>query len=367
MNAERLRAIVEFLLDLDKKSGFQNQLEALAASMTKLAASNAPENQTDTMRQLHDLEIIANREFGSLTPAQKHNVAEVNTTPHFSEAIVQLIKMWMAENPMTPAVVLDQLKGAIEDRKSTLNVLRNVRSGLRNLGIEKAVLEPGQTEISVLLPRTIHNDLEGLQKELKVLTTIIRAFYSISNVTPGVIEVKEISTSDPTFFLGIDITPLIAIAIAIKWCIDVIKGSYDVKKIAEAARKLNVDEDIVKRLESEIQTKIDARVDERVKELLEGFRGDEGRRNELEKPTKMALQMMLERIERGMVIEIRATPPTLENDPSPEAARLAQQFAELKEIASTIEYPQIQGEPMLQLTTGEDGSPRIEFLKPAAE
>jgi hypothetical protein len=274
----------------------------------------------------------------------------------------------MAENPMTPAVVLDQLKEAIEDRKSTLNVLRNVRSGLRNLGIEKAVLEPGQTEISVLLPRTIfHNDLEGLQKELKILTPIIRAFYSISNVTPGVIEVREISTSDPTFFLGIDITPLIAIGIAIKWCIDVIKGSHDVKKIAEAARKLSVDEDTVKRIESGIQTKIDARVDERVKELLEGFRGEEIRRNELEKPTKMALQMMLERIERGMIIEIRATPPTVENDPSPEAARLAQQFAELREIAASIEYPQIQGEPMLQLTTGEDGSPRIEFQKPAAE
>jgi|GEM_PF-6434837 len=354
MNAERLRAAVDLLLDIEKKAEIQTSLEHVVEALSALVQNPTADHQTALSDKLGKFDSSLRAVWSALNSAQVGAISDLGAERHFRPGLADEIRKEMAANAMTPAVLFSAIQSQAEERKSFLNVLRNTRSGLRNLGIDPVKLEPGEADISVLLPRSLfQNDLDGLQKELRTLSGIFRVFYELSNVTPGRIEVREISTSDPTFFLGIDVAPLIALGLAIKWCIDVVKGGHDIKKIADAARHASVDDDLVKKLTDQIQKRVDDQLNQRVREMLEQFKGDAARRNELEGPTRLALEQLLQRIERGLIIEIRTNPPMIEAEENERVVQIREQFEKLDEIASSLEYPRIEGEPVLQLTVDE--------------
>jgi hypothetical protein len=67
---------------------------------------------------------------------------------------------------------------------------------------------------------------------------------------------------------------------------------------------------------------------------------------------RWALDSILARIERGMVVEIRFLPPPAEPDVTagtPEARERAKTYAELKTISHQLEFHIPPGEPVLQL------------------
>jgi hypothetical protein len=133
--------------------------------------------------------------------------------------------------------------------------------------------------------------------------------------------------------------------------IDVIKAGYDLKRIVETMRAATVNPEIINSMEGELKRKIDQQIDEKVAALLDAYRGEAGRRNELEKPVHMALEQLLQRLERGMVIEIRAIPPptTVGNEPDGRQEK----FSQVQAIAKTLEFPKISGDHMLQLTSDD--------------
>ncbi|UYO51732.1 hypothetical protein [Rhodopseudomonas palustris] len=361
MNAERLRAVLDLLLQTEKDGNIQPSIEQVAFNLAVLASTPGPEQQTKLAKSLDLLDQRIRVTCSKLNPIQRSGIKSVNADNFFSPSMVDQIRHVMTENAFTPAVGSEFVNNLVEERKSFLNIIRNTRSGLRNLGVSAVSLEPGHADASFLIPRSLfQNDLDGLQRELKTLSSMLRVFYELSNVTPSTIEVHEISTSDPTFFLGIDVSPLILLGLAIKWCIEVIKGGHDIKKIAEDARKAAVPENIVNQLEKTLQDQIDKKLENKVDQLLADFGGTPARRNELRSPSRLALEQLLQRVERGMIIEIHAELPRIENgtEDSGETARLRAEIERLKEIADSLKYPEIEGQPVLQLTTGDDQAGR---------
>lgn len=118
---------------------------------------------------------------------------------------------------MTPSVTHQMTNKLKDDRQKFLSVLRDLENNFSTVGVEAQTLKPGDAEIAVLLPGQLFNDeLDGLQKELRILSQVLRTFYEVSNVSPGPIEVRQISSTDPTLFLGIDITVLVHLGHALK-------------------------------------------------------------------------------------------------------------------------------------------------------
>ena len=104
-----------------------------------------------------------------------------------------------------------------DKRNNFITSLDNAFSGVQTLGFSATTLTPGSAELAVLLPRALfHNELGDFKKDLRVLNNIIRTFYELANVTPEPIELKEISTSDPLMFLGVDVTVLVLLSAAVK-------------------------------------------------------------------------------------------------------------------------------------------------------
>jgi hypothetical protein len=78
-----------------------------------------------------------------------------------------------------------------------------------------------------------------LIKELSEIKFIIRAFSELALGTSEKIEVRQISTTDPQFFLHVDVATVIMIGAAAKWAIDRWKDIEDIRKVRAETRKLS--------------------------------------------------------------------------------------------------------------------------------
>jgi hypothetical protein len=146
---------------------------------------------------------------------------------------------------------------------------------------------------------------------------------------------------------------------ALKWCIDTIKAIGDLKHFIEQAKALDIDPAKTAIFDGEIEERVKKRVDEKVQSMLANYKGDPARRAELNNSLHLALEQLLQRVERGMTVEIKLIPPAkpkAESAESAEATERAQAFSDLAAIAKDLEFPQIQGQPALQLTTDDPKS-----------
>lgn len=353
MNASRLRGIIAFLLEQEKKRKFQTHLQSLSNALQNLAGEpNNTQHQTETANSLTTLQSALADFTSSLTPAQKTNLAEIKAYQFFSNSIVDEIQHSIAQNPMTPSVANELVKKLLADRQNYLTVLDALQKNFSIVGIELSPLKPGEAEAGVLLPRDLfNNELEGLQKELRVLNQILRTFYEIANVGPEKIEIRQISTSDPIFFLGMDISVLIHFGHALKWCADTIKAIGELKNFIDMAKALDIDPTKTAIFDKEIEERVKKRIDEKVQSMLADYKGDPSRKAELDNSLHLALGQLLERVERGVTVEIRLIPPPkAEKTEASGPDEKEQAFAELDKISKELEFPKIQGQPVLKLS-----------------
>jgi hypothetical protein len=288
----------------------------------------------------------------TITPAISKKIMEIRGYEFFSAQMVDAISQSFIKNAMTPAVVQQEITKLSSSRDGYLQTLRTARDSLHNLGIKAEKLEPGHTELGVLVPRDLfHNELEGFQNELRIINMMIRTFYEASNIPPQPIELREISTSDPTLFLGVDVTVLVLFGLCVKWAIDVIKSIIDIKSIVTSSRAANLDQKIIEQIESNMHEIVKNKIVEQTEHLLSSYRGDDGRRNELRQPVHAALEQIVQRVERGMIFELRFLPPPSPGpDEGEDVVKRKKEFDDLAEITASLEFPKIQVDPVLRLT-----------------
>jgi hypothetical protein len=363
MNATRLKEIVDRLLAAESANKWQKKLTTLKSGIDELVSQPASQDaQTRIVTTTAEMETTVRQFLDSLTPAQIKQIYEINGGEFFTFEVITPIKELMQQNAITPTIVAQKAGELVDKRGKYLDALRQAQSGLKELGVTAETLQPGQAEVGFLLPRDLfENELRGLHRELGILNRILRTFYEVANIAPGPIEIRQISTSDPIFFFGMDVTVLVHVGHAVKWCIDVIKGTHDIKKIAEASRAASVDEKIVAMLENQVTAKVEAAIKAKAEEIVANYAGEEGRKNELRNSLNGALELMLQRVERGMTVEIRLIPPPSAAAEQAEAADAGTtaKFEELGAIAKELNFPQLEGEPVLQLTTADSPPPPV--------
>jgi len=356
MNSQRLKEIVDSLLAQEKKHAIQARLNEVLTAITNLASQpNAQQYQTAAAEAINALQTAVDSLHQTLSPAQVKNIEEIGAAPYFSPSMVGRIREQMITNAMTPAVVQQSVQDWVNRRNNFITVLTNLSRDLAAVGIQTDELSPGDSEVGIRFPSDLFgNDLGGLIDELKWLHRTFRFFQEVANVGPGPITVRQISTSDPTFFFGMDVTSLVLFGLAAKWLVDVLKGTLDIKQIITLARKAGFANDKIAIFDAEMEQRIEAAVSKRVAEMLADFRGDSGRKNELEAGLTKSVTGLAARIERGMTIEIRCLPPPIdENAAAPEDVARAGQFQTLAAVSQELEFPKVEGQPVLQLGPAE--------------
>ena len=231
---------------------------------------------------------------------------------------------------------------------------------LTKLGIKGETLAAGEVELSVLLPRPLfHDELRELANELITLSSMIKPFSEIATGQVEKVRVDQISTSDPTFFLGLDVETVKLIGQAVISITTLITSLLALRKGKEQAKTNNAPIEFIEWHDRQMQAIMRDGIAQHATELASQSNKAFERQNELQIELVKAMTKMAERIEVGVQIGIVVSgqPPEEADD------RRATAFQTAKELSQKIEHPRLVGAPVLALTTREEAANETEAPK----
>ena len=218
------------------------------------------------------------------------------------------------------------------------------------VAIEPPAATEGTAEIGFLIPRNLfQNELGPLLKELGVINRILRAFSEAATGASQPIVVRDISTTDPLFFFGLDPVTIATLGGVVAWALSQWKKVEEIRKLRSETQKNNlfVEDEIKAFFDSKIESMIKKAVEDKVQEIVSNLSGTP-RLNEQRNDLRWALESLLARIERGMTVEVRVLPPK-ESDGGPQAKA----FADIKQAIPQLVFPTPETTPVLRLPPAE--------------
>lgn len=168
MNVGRVFTLVQDIRALDSKVRAQQMLSELRAGADSLA--NEPQNQglqSAFVEKLKTLRTALVTLEGQLNTGQREFLQSIGALDLFTEALADQIQDNIRDNGIAPAVVRTLITEAENRRQTVLANFDTLVQSLKNIGVEKDTLEPGEAEVGFLVPRELFdNKLKGLSKEI---------------------------------------------------------------------------------------------------------------------------------------------------------------------------------------------------------
>ena len=251
------------------------------------------------------------------------------------------------------------------NRKEALD---GMLSSFATLELDDEELEPGECEVGVLVPRGfVDNELNKLSKELENLSSVFAVFDEIATGSRAGFTVNSISSSDFGLYIAAAALVVLLISQSIESLTNAYKNYWEVKKIKQdLEQNNNVPAESLDGLNDHIETIVKTKIDELIEDLIKQSHSslDSGRKNELKLELKISLNKLANRLDRGFNIEVRMTPPEIEesedeNDIPPEQQELQYVYDQIIRHASNFSLIENDGKPIVFLTEN------IEDLKTA--
>jgi hypothetical protein len=350
MTAEKLYGMLKFLDMLDTKLSLQKSLEAIVAALTNLVSSPAhPQYQSDLATALSTFETAADKLGTSITPSQYSAIKEIGGEEFFEPKIADRVKVSIQTNAMTPSVAKDFVQELATKRSTFLASVRGARQNLEKLGIKESPLQPNTADIAFLIPRDIFdNQLGSLAKELTFISRLMQDFNESLTGDAEHVEVEQLSSSVPTVTLMAAAGVISVIGTVINKFLEAWEKIEQIRRLRGELTEMGMRGAAVEELTEQITTTVDEVVEESTKLVIENYKGNEGRKQELDNAVRQDTRRLFGQIERGLTVEIRAGAVADKGADDTQKAALEA----ISNLSKTLEFPTIAREPIL-LGNGE--------------
>ncbi len=356
MNLKAAIRLMQKSIEIDREYGINKKLNTLSSAMDQLVSNpSQAEFQVSVRDSIVALRSVFDVLNDSLTEADTARLVDLGGELLFAEGLVDELSKIITDNVATPAVARDDIKSMTARRAEILDNFRQVVSIAENRDWESDEYAEHKVELGFTIPRELfRNSLNGLTKELEWINKFLRCISEVEDGSVADVEIGEISTTDPTIFLVTVATVVLAVGRITKWSIGIWKDIEEIRHIrAQTAKLKSFDEDEIETIfGGKIRKEIEAQVTLKSIEMASKVK-ESGRRNELEIALGKYLEQFLQRIERGMTVEVRLLshaddPEVASDEPIPVDPTIDALF----DIAGELRFPSAAAHPVLQLTGG---------------
>lgn len=349
MNVEQLKSLIDKLLEDEASNNLQSHVGNLNNALQNLSAN--PQNAESQINVNNSIKTLSEKFLQTSTyknTSDNERLIEIGGSEYFSSDVIGYVTELMMANQITPAVVYTEFSKYFKNRQLYINALQNTSKSLDLLGIKSDKIDPGTAKIGFKLPRDMYdNNLDGLIKELSELRLIIRAFSEIATGSVDGIVLGEISTTNPLFFFKLHPKTIAYIGGAITWALITWQHVEEIKKVRAETKLIEAKTSVKMKkvddgFDDAIKEIINKSIDDKANELLGERSGDRHRTEELGIHIKYALKSILARVERGMTVEIKFLPPTIQEtqgDSTEDTQLEPEEFLSLREIAPRLSFP----------------------------
>jgi len=313
MNAGRLHAVLEMVRQDYEKNEIIARLQTSVDALNTSIASATESNGVAFRESLQDLyAAIDESPVAAAPPSQLDILREIGGFDKVGAGLKAEIESTLDSNSVTPANALAELQRILEVVSSFAVVIGQVVSGFDELNIPYETLEPGESEVGVLIPwRVVHSSIGGLHKGLQQYDRALKTFGELAEDNPESPTIKSVGSS--TLQLFISSTPGIAlcIATAIERLCALYKQVLEIKVLRKKVNEQSLPDTVVSSIKEHEQNITESGIDKIVEDLVKEFgKGKPKERlNELRTALKWALKFFADQIDSGVDLEVRSEPP----------------------------------------------------------
>ena len=368
MNSERLHAIAISIIDdltrtraLDLVSELRG---ALRAQVNSPGDPGPQQNVSQTLGQLQDsLEAAPSNDF---PPTWLQAIEEIGGAGLLGTRLLDRIQEIFARNQITPSVAhgeIQEIHTSLEKLWGDLNALHSAMEGLQ---VGSEVLEPGECEIGILVPRSsIANASDGFSEELSLFLKTLGAFSEVATGSRPSFEIRSISSSDLTVFLQVAPPVAVCFAVAVERLVTFYKTLLEIRLLRSKLAEQGLPDGSLESVDAHANGVMEKGINETIEELTQRYanKDDGGRWNELTTELRVGLNRIATRIDKGYNYEVRAgrlrepdgdEPGEAKNDEG-EATR--ESIATILNASRGLQFLRLEGNPILSLpeTNDDDG------------
>jgi hypothetical protein len=363
MNLGTAIETMRYAIALDSRLGVTEALQGAVNALANLASN--PGDPSFQVGVRSALDKLANRlrvVEEELSAADALRLEELGASNLFPSNLYDHITELFNANVATPSVAHSYVQQVIGGRDSKLNGFKSVIDVAEGQKWKIEIDGEGEAEVGFTIPRAIFdNKLKGFTKELEWINRFISTVTEASTGQHEEFQVSRLSTTDPTVFVLTTCAVAMTFGKLVTWALDTWKSVEEIRHLRAQSSALTAfkAEEVENFFGDKIRQQVKEEIEKEANALVTNV-GNAGRKNELQTGLSMLLEQFLQRVERGMTIEIRligqqgADGETLADD-----AATAQ--TEFSELAAALIFPKPSTEPVLQLTGGasdEQAKPR---------
>lgn len=361
MNVERLHRI---LLDLQQELKSTNQANLIQEVETHLQNQinqpNQPTHQTNLVKSLENLyKALENSKYNNFSPSWKQVIDEITPDDLLGIPLKVIFEKLLSQNAITPAKALEKIKEINADFKTFQTAITNTLEGFKELGIEEEKLNPGQCELGYSIPRKfIDNNLSSFKKEINELTFILNHISEAVKGEKQEFKIKTISSSDFILYVIIGLHIADVLSKATERILNHYKTILEIKALRNKMSEIGVPRSKTKGVDTYSNGLMENEIKKIAKEIMdEHYKGENGRRNELENGIVFALNRLANRIDNGFNVEIRIQPLPKPKDGDKISEKQQADLdlmASIQQTANNIEFIETKGESILELPEKKD-------------
>ena len=203
MNAERLSMIVRAVKEDMDKIQLLTRLDALIAALNNVISNPAQQHQEQVSQERKALSAaLAVSTFSQFPRTWRSALEEIGIFSLLGTTLSATINDIFTRNQIT----LTDARAEIQRIRGTLGnfntAFEQLIAAFSFLKIAERRPEPGEAEISVVMPRRIfENELGGFANEVKVVDQALKFFSELTTGSREAPQIKQISTTDPTLLV----------------------------------------------------------------------------------------------------------------------------------------------------------------------
>lgn len=362
MNTEQLYIVSETLKDSFKEANVRQHISTIMQGLNNQISQPNPAHLEQVSKELKALKSsIAESHLIRIPQTWNSVIEDIDMADLIGFGIYDQVNNSIKESQPLLTDAVKNIQLLLTRIKKIENAFEQLNTSFETLGIEGNLLEEGEAELSVLLPREIFsNDFEKFLNEGKIVDRLVKTISEIEVGKPEVATVKQLSTSDPLILLGLSAVTLLPILKCIETIIDIYQKIQNIRKAKEQAIVAELSRSVIAAIEKEEKNTITLEI----KKFCESFVTkqkvkDNGRRQELLTMLEKTLTQLSARIDRGMRIEGNAEENLIvEEDEDEDEAReresLNATINKIIESSEKIRYFEPAKSPILELEIDEE-------------
>lgn len=356
MNTTKLHIIAKSLKKEMARVGAVNLInQAIQALQNQISQPQQPNYQQQLSGHLTTLyKMLEGSPTDDFSPAWRDVMDELDVSDEFGARLEARVRDIFERNQITLQTALEEMRQLHQEITGTESNLSGLVDGLEYFGVGEDELRRNECEVGIVIPRAyVRDNLKAFGSELVKLEKTLLVFSELATGKRKPLEIRQISSSELSIFLGYLPEIGACIAVAIERIVALYKQLLEIKKLKKELVAQEVPEAKLSGIDEHAASIVSPKLNEIANDLIEkyGDHLDPARKNELSIEIRHSLNRLANRIDRGFNIELRVTPQ--EEKPEEEEAEENQEkytaIQQILESASKIEYLEQSGEPVLFL------------------